>query len=220
MSTEPGAEDKLKVDKIKRMTGGDKIQARFLYQREFWEFTPKCMFVIQMNSLPSLSAMDGGVVRRFKIVNFPYKFVQNPVTSNQKMIDLNVEQKYKADMRYRQQFALMLLQRLKDLQGHGMIFPEPEDVSEATRQYFEANNSVSQFLAERVEVMPDNWQFLVTAGELRQNYVDWCKAEGIEAITHKTRFADAMKMNGFESIKCTTSGPHHNRMVYVGFFWK
>jgi P4 family phage/plasmid primase-like protien len=220
MSTEPGAEDKLKVDKIKRMTGGDKIQARFLYQREFWEFTPKCMFVIQMNSLPSLSAMDGGVVRRFKIVNFPYKFVQNPVTSNQKMIDLNVEQKYKANVRYRQQFALMLLQRLKDLQGHGMIFPEPEDVSEATRQYFEANNSVSQFLAERVEIMPDNWQFLVTAGELRQNYMDWCKAEGIEAVPNKNRFADAMKMNGFESIKCTTRGPYHNRMVYVGFFWK
>jgi putative DNA primase/helicase len=220
-STEVGVEDKLKVETIKHFTGCDRIQARFLYQREFWEFIPKCMFVIQMNSLPALSAMDGGVVRRFKIVNFPFKFVQNPIFgTNQKRIDLNLEQNYKADVRYRQQFALMLLQRLKALQAVGLQFTEPMEVNEATQQYFESNNSVAQFLAECVDVVPQDRGAIVSAGQLRRNYIDWCKGEGLEAITHVTRFADAMKMNGYESVRHTRADDFHGKKVYYGMAMK
>jgi putative DNA primase/helicase len=220
ISTEPGAEDKLKVDKIKRMTGGDKIQARFLYQREFTEFTPKAMFVIQMNSLPALSAMDGGVVRRIKIIDFPFKFVRDPMNNNQKKIDMDLEQKYKADVRYRQQFALMLLQRLKALQAHGMNFNEPMEVSEATNKYFDANNSVAQYLKCMIDVQPGNEEVMLASGELRREYVDWCKQEGIEPISDKNKFSDAMRMNGFESVRRNARGNYHGKMVYYGLSFK
>jgi putative DNA primase/helicase len=221
MSVEAAVEEKLKADTIKKLSGGDRIQARFLYQREFWEFTPKCMFVIQMNSLPALSDLDGGVMRRIKIIDFPFKFVQCPIMgTNQKKIDMDLEQKYKADLRYRQQFALMLLQRLKALQAHGMTFHEPTEVNEATNKYFEANNSVAQFLAECVDVVPEDRGSIVSAGELRKNYAEWCRAEGIDGATDKNRFAEAMRKNGFESITWNHQGPCHSRKVYVGFLLK
>ncbi len=71
-----------------------------------------------------------------------------------------------------------------------------------------------------MDIQPGNREVMMAAGELRPSYVDWCQAEGIEAITHKTRFADAMKMNGFESTRHIRTDYYHGKMVYYGMSFK
>lgn len=53
--------------KIKSLTGGDKIAARFMRQ-DFFEFTPAFKLVIAGNHKPSLRGMDEAIRRRFHLV--------------------------------------------------------------------------------------------------------------------------------------------------------
>jgi len=57
MSTEPESEETIKVKTIKKVTGGDIINARKLYQNDF-SFKPQFKLFIQMNDIPNLSKLD------------------------------------------------------------------------------------------------------------------------------------------------------------------
>ena len=55
--------------KIKALTGGDKISARFMRQ-DFFEFTVTFKIMISGNHKPSLSAVNEAVRRRFHLIPF------------------------------------------------------------------------------------------------------------------------------------------------------
>jgi putative DNA primase/helicase len=55
--------------KIKTLTGGDKIAARFMRQ-DFFEFTPTFKLVIAGNHKPGLRSVDEAIRRRFHLVPF------------------------------------------------------------------------------------------------------------------------------------------------------
>jgi len=55
--------------KIKSLTGGDRIAARFMRQ-DFFEFTPTFKLIIAGNHMPSLRSVDEAMRRRFHLVPF------------------------------------------------------------------------------------------------------------------------------------------------------
>ena len=55
--------------RIKALTGGDKIPARFMRQ-DFFEFTPQFKLVIAGNHKPGLRSVDEAIRRRFNLVPF------------------------------------------------------------------------------------------------------------------------------------------------------
>jgi putative DNA primase/helicase len=55
--------------KIKALTGGDPISARFMRQ-DFFTFTPQFKLVIAGNHKPSLRSVDQAIRRRFHLVPF------------------------------------------------------------------------------------------------------------------------------------------------------
>jgi putative DNA primase/helicase len=55
--------------KIKLLTGGDKISARFMRQ-DFFEFTPRFKLIIAGNHMPSLHSVDEAIRRRFHLIPF------------------------------------------------------------------------------------------------------------------------------------------------------
>src|SRR5262249_4902153 len=55
--------------KIKALTGGDRIAARFMRQ-DFFEFTPQFKLVIAGNHKPGLRSVDEAIRRRFNLVPF------------------------------------------------------------------------------------------------------------------------------------------------------
>jgi putative DNA primase/helicase len=55
--------------RIKTLTGGDKVPARFMYQ-DFFEFTPQFKLLIAGNHKPSLRSVDEAIRRRFQLVPF------------------------------------------------------------------------------------------------------------------------------------------------------
>ncbi|MGE3065254.1 MAG: phage/plasmid primase, P4 family [Hyphomicrobiaceae bacterium] len=57
--------------KIKQLTGGDRVAARFMH-RDFFEFDPAFKLVIVGNHAPALASPDESVRRRFNIVPFTH----------------------------------------------------------------------------------------------------------------------------------------------------
>jgi putative DNA primase/helicase len=61
--------------RIKSITGGEAISARFLHQ-EFFEFTPICKIWLGVNHLPNVRDDSDGFWRRVKQVTFPRQFTE------------------------------------------------------------------------------------------------------------------------------------------------
>jgi putative DNA primase/helicase len=55
--------------KIKTMTGGDPVSARFMRQ-DFFEFTPQFKLIIAGNHKPTLRSVDEAIKRRFNLIPF------------------------------------------------------------------------------------------------------------------------------------------------------
>lgn len=108
--------------RIKQVTGGDKISARFMRQ-DFFEFIPQFKLVIVGNHAPVLGNVDEAARRRFNII----PFTQKPVTP-----DRELEDKLKAEAG---QILSWAIAGCLDWQANGLV--RPEIVTAATRDYFE-----------------------------------------------------------------------------------
>jgi putative DNA primase/helicase len=75
--------------RIKSLTGGDRVSARFMRQ-DFFEFMPQFKLVIAGNHKPSLRSVNEAIRRRFNLVPFT---VTIPVEER----DLNLRDKLKAE---------------------------------------------------------------------------------------------------------------------------
>lgn len=62
--------------KIKALTGGDKIAARFMRQ-DFFEFTPQFKLIVAGNHKPGLRSVDEAVRRRLNLIPFVVTIPEN-----------------------------------------------------------------------------------------------------------------------------------------------
>ncbi len=69
--------------KVKILTGGDRIAARFMRQ-DFFEFTPTFKLIIAGNHMPSLRSVDEAIRRRFHLIPFTVTIPKSEWTAPQK----------------------------------------------------------------------------------------------------------------------------------------
>ena len=155
VSTEPEADDKLQASRIKQMSGNDLVQARALY-REFQEFLPQFAVLLQMNAMPIFAGTMNAetrdsLARRLRVIEFMFNFVNDPKRPNEKKVDKTLKRKITTDVRYRQQFMLLLLEYYYKYVSGQRTIEVPKEVAEFTRQYFENQDSLSAFFAECLE---------------------------------------------------------------------
>lgn len=123
--------------RIKQLTGGDPISARFMRQ-DFFTFKPQFKLMVVGNHRPALQKVDDAMRRRFNIIPFVHK----PVTP-----DPRLEAKLRAEGA---EILRWMILGCLDWQTNGLI--RPESVKKATEQYFEEQDLFSQWLQERCEV--------------------------------------------------------------------
>ena len=121
--------------KIKHLTGGEQVSARFMC-RDFFQFTPQFKLVAAGNHKPSLNTVDEAMRRRFNLVPFT-------VTIPQRERDTELGEKLKAEW---PQILQWLIDGCAEWQEHGLAAPKA--VSAATEEYLAAQDTVKNWVAE------------------------------------------------------------------------
>lgn len=146
--------------RIKHMTGGGKITARFMRLDDF-EFTPNFKLMIAANHKPSLRSVDEAMKARIHLVPFE-------VTIPPEERDPNLLEKLRAEW---PQILGWMLDGCAQWQERGLT--PPEKVRSATTKYMDSEDILGDWMAE----------CCLMEGELDgsdgyKNYSRWCEAQG------------------------------------------
>ncbi len=168
--------------KVKNLTGGDKISARFMRQ-DFFEFFPQFKLVVAGNHKPAIRNIDEAMKRRLHLIPFT-------ITVPPERRDKHLQQKLLAE---RDGILAWAVQGCLDWQRMGRLDP-PQRVVEATEEYFEAEDALGRWLEERC-VRTANAKSLTA--ELFTDWKQWAEAAG-EFIGSQRRFSDLLITRGIE----------------------
>ncbi|HJQ58019.1 MAG TPA: phage/plasmid primase, P4 family [Vineibacter sp.] len=184
--------------RIKSLTGGDPVRARFMRQ-DFFEFMPQFKLVVFGNHRPSLSTVDEAIRRRLNLL--PFNVTITPDIRDRALPD-KLKDEWPAILRWAIDGCL-------DWQAHGL--QPPPAVIAATQKYFDDEDSVAAWLDECTQpvragfetnaALFGSWKpYADRAGE-RAGNVKWLS----EALRSKgwemSRATDRARTRGFKGIQ-------------------
>lgn len=168
--------------KLKNLTGGDRIAARFMRQ-DFFEFFPQFKLFVAGNHKPAIRNIDEAMKRRLHLIPFT-------ITVPPERRDKNLQHKLLAE---RDGILAWAVQGCLNWQRHGRLDP-PQRVVDATEEYFEAEDALGRWLDERC-VRTANAKSLTA--ELFSDWKVWAEAAG-EFTGSQKRFADLLLNRGLD----------------------
>jgi putative DNA primase/helicase len=167
MSTEIDGGQTWAEARLKSMTGGDPIRARFMRQ-DFFEFTPKFKLTISGNHQPALRNVDAAARRRFNLA----PFIHRPASP-----DPYLGEKLKAEW---PAILRWMIEGCLEWQNIGL--QPPEVVKFATEEYFAAQDTLTAWASERCDL--DQSQSSPPA-PLLTDYNHWAQKNGEMQINRK-----------------------------------
>lgn len=147
---EPGSNDQIQADVMKALTGGDRISTRDLNSTQI-EFKPHAKYFMACNKIPSISDIDGGVIRRLKITEFVSRFVEKLTDDGEEkyMYEFKIDRELKNKLEsYKTVFMCILLDYYKIYRSEGLI--APDSVLKVTKKYENNNNNIKAFIDENI----------------------------------------------------------------------
>lgn len=172
-------------NRIKALTGGDKITARFMRQNSF-EFTPQMKLVIVGNNAPTLTSVDEAVKRRFIILPFDH-----PPKSK----DTDLPAKLKAEW---PGILSWMIEGCLDWQAHGLV--RPEVAQRATDAYFAEQDIFAQWIEECCTTGKHDAD---TTANLWESWSAYAFENGEHPGTKKRTFPETLSQRGFQRIANT-----------------
>lgn len=173
--------------KVKAITGGDKVSARFMRQ-DFFEYTPQFKPVIVGNHKPAIRNIDEAMKRRLHLIPFT-------VTIPPEKRDGNLTEKLLAE---RDGIMAWAVQGCLAWQREGL--KPPACVVSATEEYFEAEDALGQWIEERCLLANTHREGV---SELFTDWREWAERAG-EYVGSIKRFSELMTTRKFE--KCRLTG--------------
>lgn len=168
--------------RVKQLTGGDKVRARFMRQDEF-EFMPQFKLTIAGNRAPSLRNVDDAMRRRLIVV---------PFTRRPSSPDPDLATKLEAEAPGILRWAI---NGCLDWQEYGLV--RPTVVTDATAEYFEGQDVLGGWLAQDIEADPAGW---ASSKALFESWSAYARAAGEEPGTAKW-LGEHLGRRGFERKK-------------------
>jgi len=192
-ATEAGKGKRLDEDVIKKLTGGgDKIQARFLFQ-EYFEFTPECKIWWSFNSAPRITDTTNSIWDRVKLI--PFSVVIPEPKRDKKLLDKLLAEA-PGIMRW-------MVDGFKEYQKIGL--KEPDEVTQATRNYRDEQDVLGDFFTD--VCVTDEPGAECGATDLYNAYTFWHNMNAPDEKCKSVRsFGLEMNDHGFVRTKNKTTG--------------
>jgi putative DNA primase/helicase len=183
--------------KVKMLTGGDKIAARFMRQN-FFDFTPQFKLFICGNHKPQLRGIDEAMRRRLLLVPFTVKI---PVAERDKDLPDKLKAEWPAILRWMVDGCLEW-QRIR--------LAPPKSVLDATDEYFSEQDTVGEWIDDCTE---DGGAVAFTrSSELFSSWKSWCEDRNFRPATVKV-FSEALRDRGCEKRRSATGQQGFARLV-------
>jgi putative DNA primase/helicase len=170
--------------KIKALTGGDTISARFMRQ-DFFDYTPQFKLVIAGNHKPSLRTVDEAMRRRFNLVPFT---VTIPPEKRDKQLPIKLQGEWPGILSW-------MIQGCLEWQRIGLS--PPETVARATAEYLTSEDAIAAWLDDCASLSPNAFS---TSADLFKSWKDWAEKTG-EWVGSAKNFGSKLRDRNFESTK-------------------
>lgn len=190
--------------RIKQMTGGDRITARFMRQ-DFFTYTPQFKLLIIGNHKPVLRSVDDAARRRFQIVPFTHK-PHKP--------DPYLEEKLREEWPGILRWAINGCLAWQSL---GLV--PPAVVRSETEAYFGAQDLVGQWIEEECVTAPGNAGHWEAIGVLFESWRAYSEAAGEPSGTKKA-LAEALDQRGFPGRRQRVNGKQVRIRLGISLRWK
>ncbi|HRD90957.1 MAG TPA: phage/plasmid primase, P4 family, partial [Accumulibacter sp.] len=173
--------------KVKAITGGDKVSARFMRQ-DFFEYLPQFKLVIAGNHKPSIRNVDEAMKRRLHLI--PFTVTIPPEKRDGKLTEKLLKE--------RDGILAWAVEGCLAWQRDGL--KQPASVMSATDEYFEAEDALGQWIDERCLLTKACREGV---SELFADWREWAERVG-EYVGSVKRFSESMAARKFE--KCRLTG--------------
>ena len=168
--------------KIKEITGGDRVSARFMRQ-DFFTYVPSYKLVIAGNHKPAIRNIDEAMRRRLHLVPFT-------LTIPPEQRDKRLQEKLLTE---RDGILAWALEGCLAWQRLGRLDP-PRQVMDATEEYFEAEDALGRWMDERCVRLAGARSL---TAELFNDWKQWADAAG-EYVGSQRHFSDRLVTRGVE----------------------
>jgi len=170
--------------KIKALTGGDPITARFMRQ-DFFTFTPQFKLFIAGNHKPGLRGVDEAMRARLNLIPFT---VTIPREERDPHLVDKLRDEWPAILRW-------MIDGCLDWQERGLCVPDV--VRLATDEYLDGEDALSLWLSECTHQLSYQSE---TVADLYKSWEDWAKQAGEHPGSRK-QFSQNMQARGYSSTR-------------------
>ena len=179
--------------RLKEITGGERIAARFMH-KDFFEYLPQFKPIISGNHRPRLRSVGPAMRRRVNMIPFV-------VTIPDDERDPNLADKLKGEW---PGILKCMVEGCLDWQERGLA--QPEAVIKATDAYFASEDGYSGWISDRCDIVTGIWS---RSSDLFASWRDWAEKAG-QSPGDTKRFREEMERLGFQHQRKT------NGNFYVG----
>lgn len=168
VASETRPDGKFNESRVKMLTGGDTLSARFMGQN-FFDFKPTHTLFMAVNHLPEVKSGGDGFWRRLRKIDFRKTIAVEKRKEN--LAQLLIAEEGPGILQWMVDGAVRITN-----QG----FNEPESVKMATQSYRHEEDHIAKFIDEKT-ILADT--AAVTKTALFNAYRDWCAENGEKPVT-------------------------------------
>lgn len=173
--------------KIKQLTGGDQIAARFMRQ-DYFRFIPQFKLIVAGNHKPSLRTVDEAIRRRFNLIPFS-------VTIPEERRDPKLCEKLMAEWPGILQW---MIDGCLAWQREGL--EPPKIVRDATNAYLADEDAMAQWVEDRCN---ERTNAKTSRGDLYKSWKEWADLNG-EFVGSQKQFVQKLLARGYTEYRTSS----------------
>ena len=167
VASETRPDGRFNESRVKMLTGGDILSARFMNQN-FFDFKPTHTLFLAVNHLPEVKSGGDGFWRRLRKIDF--RKTVPPEKRKENLAELLVEQEGPGILQWMVEGAVRITE-----QG----LTEPDSVKLSTQEYRHEEDHIAKFIDEKILVADSA---SVTKTSVFNAYRDWCAENGEKPV--------------------------------------
>jgi P4 family phage/plasmid primase-like protien len=202
----PGGE--LNTKRLKDISGTAQISARRMRQDNV-SWSPTHTFVMTSNHEPNVAASDDGTWRRLVKMDFPYRFVDNPLLANERPVQLGLRERLHQGESGQHEAALTWLVKgaVKWYKNDKALLSVPVEIASATKEWRSGQDVIGSLLTEHLEIKTGS--FVASEdllGFLKSQGADQNGQMSVKALAGAVRESEFFQSNALKSGRKRTSG--------------